>query len=155
MKWIFFSTTFFLRLHPFSLTTIKRTSQRRRTEGRNEANAKVRKAEEFPGVSPRVHFARNCATFLQNKAGKVIRRPSKTSVLFSPTVRTYDEFAMGKKEERSTRYEKRAFRLRDLLFIRTVIQNVISSHPFRKLTLLAYLWLSVCTFNAHVATFTT
>lgn len=83
MKWIFFSTTFFLRLHPFSLTTVKRTSQRRRTEGRNEANAKVRKAEEFPGVSSRVHFARNCATFLQNKVGKVIRRPSKTSVLFS------------------------------------------------------------------------
>lgn len=86
MKWIFFSTTVSLRLHLFPTNDGKKNKLTEWGNGRarNEANAKVRKAEEFPGIPPRAHFARNCATFLQNKVGKVIRRPSKTFYPFFP-----------------------------------------------------------------------
>lgn len=127
-------------------------------EGRNEADAKVHKAEEFPGVSPRVHFPRNCATFLRNKAGKVIRRPRQKPLSFFPEqinrshVRRIRD---GKKKERSARYEKRIFWLKGLLFIRAVIQDIVSS-PWRNSPFLrTFVRLSACTFNAHVATFAT
>lgn len=76
----------FSSITPFPTNDDKKNepTTRKGTEGRYEANAKVRKAEEFPGVSPRVYFARNYATFLRNKAGKVIRPSVKNPLsLFS------------------------------------------------------------------------
>jgi hypothetical protein len=58
------------------------TTRNGRAERTNEENAKVCKAKEFPGVSLRVHFARNHATFYREKKREVICRHQKTPSFF-------------------------------------------------------------------------